>query len=163
MMVTVFLQSEFLDDVHALQLDPAAGVKGLRDAAAALISQDLPSADAFLFVEDDDDNEVEAARKLEALAEGLRVHLHRLRAIDVTVRYAGRDVRRTFRPSATLGRIKHWSARELGIAPSDSAELMLQTLGTDRRPDADTHVGSLVRAPDKAILFDLVPSPRVNG
>jgi hypothetical protein len=64
------------------------------------------------------------------------VHLHRLKVIDVIVRYAGRDVRRAFRPSATVDRIKHWSTRELGIAPSDASELMLQVSGTDSESSA---------------------------
>ena len=90
-------------------------------------------------------------------------HLHRLKSIDVIVRYAGRDVRRAFRPSATVGRVKKWATRELSVEPSDAAELMLQISGTDNRPDADIHIGTLVKAPKHSLEFDLVPSPRVNG
>ena len=68
-----------------------------------------------------------------------------------------------FRPSATVARVKKWATHDLGISVSDAAELMLQVTGTDNRPDADTHIGTLVKGPGKALSFDLVPSPRVNG
>ena len=57
----------------------------------------------------------------------------------------------------------NWATHELGIKPSDASELMLQISGTDTRPDADIHIGSLVRKPTRVLTFDLVPSPRVNG
>jgi hypothetical protein len=161
MNVQVFLQSELLRDIEVLELPRDTSPKGLRDACIAKLPQELDAKEFHLFVEDDDDEQ--PAEKLKQIPEGLRVHLHRLKGIDVTVRYGGRDVRRTFRPSATVGRIKRWSTHELGIAPSDAAELMLQISGTENRPDADTHVGSLVQLPARSISFDLVPSPRING
>ena len=161
MNVQIFLQSESLRDIEVLELPSDAGPKGLRNACIAKLPQGLDANEFHLFFEDDDDEQ--PAEKLKQIPEGLRAHLHRLKGIDVTVRYAGRDVRRTFRPSTTVGRIKLWSTQELGIAPSDAAELMLQISGTDIRPDADIHVGSLVRSPSRSISLDLVPSPRVNG
>lgn len=61
------------------------------------------------------------------------------------------------------GRIKKWVAHELGISPSDAAELMLQVTGTDKRPDPDTNIGALAKAPAKALSFGLVSSPCING
>jgi hypothetical protein len=55
------------------------------------------------------------------------------------------------------------AAHGLGISPPDAAELMIQVTGTDKRPDPDTNVGALAKVPAKALSFDLVPSPRVNG
>jgi hypothetical protein len=40
---------------------------------------------------------------------------------------------------------------------------MLQVSGTDNRPDADIHIGTLVQGSARVLVFDLVPSPRVNG
>lgn len=160
MNVQVFLQSELLGDIEVVEIDSHAGQHSLHRACL----DKLGSAQAhefFLFIEDDDDEK--PFDKLDSIPEGLRVHLHRLKGIDVIVRYAGRDVRRPFRPSATVGRVKRWATHELGIAPSDAAELMLQISGTDTRPDADIHIGSLVPASQRSITFDLVPSPRVNG
>lgn len=160
MKVKVFLQSELLDDVEVVEVDSDGGGAALQAACLAKVNR-LPGEEVFLFVEDEDDEH--ALKKLEQVAEGLSVQLHRLKSIDIIVRYAGRDVRRSFRPSATVGRVKKWATHELGIAPSDAAELMLQVGGTDSRPDADIHIGTLVKAPKHTLEFDLVPAPRVNG
>jgi hypothetical protein len=161
MKVMIFAQSELLSDVQALEVEQTVGGAGLREVLLTILPQ-IPDVEALqLYLEDSDDEH--AVEKLTEIPHGLRVHLHRLKGIDVTVRYAGRDVRRTFRPSATILRVKHWAVHELGIAPSDAAELMLQISGTEQRPDADTHIGALVKFPNKALCLDLVPSTRVNG
>lgn len=161
MNVTIFAQSEFLADIQAIEVESTAGHAVLRETLMRLIPPGITAQSIEFFVEDCDDE-----RPLEALAEipyGLRVHMHRLKAIDVAVRYAGREVRRAFRPSSTIRRIKHWAVREFRISPSDAAELMLQVQGSDERPDLDTHLGALVKCPQKSVCFDLVPSARVNG
>lgn len=158
--VQVFLQSELLRDIEVVEIESNAGPAKLYEACLLKLGG-IHEEELFLFVEDEDDER--PLEKLPHIPEGLRLHLHRLKAIDVTVRYAGRDVRRSFRPSATVGRAKRWATKELGIAPSDATEMMLQVHGTDNRPDADTHIGSLVVAPQHSVVFDLVPSPRVNG
>ncbi len=158
--VHVFLQSEFLADVEALQLDASCGPAVLTAECLARL-RDKPQEPVFLFIEDEDDEQ--AVQKIDRIPDGLRVHLHRLKGIDVIVRYAGREVRRAFRPSTTVGRVKTWATAELGIPQADAAELMLQVSGTNNRPDADVHVGALAHGPQREISFDLVPSPRVNG
>ncbi len=160
MKVKVFLQSELLSDIEVVEVESDGGHTALRAACLAKISQQ-PDEKVFLFVEDEDDEH--ALEKLAQIDEGLRIHLHRLKSIDVIVYYAGRDVRRSFRPSTTVGRVKKWATHEMGVAASDAAELMLQIKGADNRPDADIHIGTLVKAPEHTLEFDLVPSPRVNG
>jgi hypothetical protein len=161
MKITVFVQSELLPEVQAVEVDHDTTAHALRAALLSLLPQQPEIQTLALYVEDSDDEL--ALEKLTEIPDGLRVQLHRLKGIDVTVRYAGRDVRRTFRPSATLMRVKRWATREFGITPSDAAELMLQVSGTDQRPDPDTHIGSLVKSPQKSLCLDLVPSTRVNG
>lgn len=158
--VNVFLQSELLADVEVIEVEPSTGPEALRDLC--LIKAAAPRGEHFFLLIEDDDDDL-AVSKLGAIPEGLRLHLHRQKGIDVVVKYSGRDVRRTFRPSATITRIKRWATHELGIAPSDALELMMQIHGTEQRPDGDVHVGSLVKHPAQHIAFDLVPSPRVNG
>lgn len=160
MKVKVFLQSEFLSDIEVVEVESDGGHGSLKNACLAKVNLP-PNETAYLFVEDEDNEH--AVDKLEQIDEGLRVHLHRLKSIDVIVYYAGKDVRRSFRPSTTVGRVKKWSTRELGIAPTDAAELMLQIKGSDIRPDSDIHIGTLVKSPEHTLEFDLVPSPRVNG
>lgn len=160
MKVQVFLQSEFLRDIEVVEIEAGAGHKVLRDLCIAKLGL-RGEEELFLFVEDRDDDP--SSGELHEIPDGLRVHLHRHKEIDVTVRYGGREVRRSFRPSSTIARVKQWSTRELEISPSDAAELMLQIAGTTNRPDADVHIGALVKAPTRSVSFDLVPSPRVNG
>lgn len=161
MTIQIFLQSELLADIEVIELALNAGEKELREACLAKLPVGHEGEEFHLFIEDEDDDQ--PFEKLHGIPEGLRVHLHRQKGIDVMVRYAGRDVWRSFRPSSTVGRIKRWATQELGIAASDAAELMLQVSGTDSRPDADIHIGALVHEPTKSLSFDLVPSPRVNG
>lgn len=157
----VFLQSEVLNDVEVLDLKSGATKHDLRKACLVRLAPQYQGEAFMLFVEDDDDED--AVDKLDVITDGLRVHLHRLKAITVTVRYAGREERRTFRPNATIARVKRWAAHAFNISASDAAELMLQIAGTDTRPDPDVHLGSLVKAPRDSVCFDLVPAPRVNG
>jgi hypothetical protein len=159
--VCVFLQSEFLPDVRALEIENATNVAKLRDRLMEVIPAGIDPPTVGFYLEDSDDELI--LEELAEIPDGLRVHLHRLRGIDVAVRYAGRQVQRTFRPSATIRRVKHWAVREFKISHSDAAELMLQIAGTDQRPDADTHIGALVIYPQKSLCLDLVPSARVNG
>jgi hypothetical protein len=160
-MTQIFLQSELLNDVEVLELDEGATKHDLRQACLARVGGHHHTEALILFIEDEDDED--AIDKLESIVDGLRLHLHRLKAITVTVRYAGRQEHHTFRPNATMARVKRWAAHAFGITPSDAAELMLQLAGTDNRPDPDVHLGSLVKAPQHTVSFDLVPAPRVNG
>lgn len=161
MKIKVFVQSEAFNDINVLEIEDSLNHKVLQEACKAILPAAVNKEEFHLTLEDDDDDN--SLEKLKQIPEGAAFHLHRLKNITVEVRYAGRDVNRTFRPSATIGRIKKWAAKELGIAPSDAAELMLQISGTNDRPDTDVHLGTLVKAPAKYICFDLVPSPRVNG
>lgn len=161
MKVMIFAQSELLSDVRTVEVEHDVGSAGLREALLAVLPQTPDRNSLLWYIEDSDDEH--AIENMTEIPHGLRVHLHRLKGIDVVVRYAGRDVRRTFRPSATIRRVKRWATQEFGIAPSDATELMLQISGTDQRPDPDTHIGSLVKFPNKSLCLDLVPSTRVNG
>ncbi len=91
------------------------------------------------------------------------LHHSRCRHVHVAVRYAGRPIERAFGPGSTLARIKDWAEREFGIDAVDAAELSLQLAGSTDRPDETTHVGSLVNCPDCRVVFDLLPTVRVNG
>lgn len=154
----IFLQSGFLDGIEVIELDEHAGHTELRAAILERIGK--RTEEVFIFIEDDDTED--ALRDLNELIDGLGIHAHHHKEISVVVRYAGRQIHRVFRPSATIGRVKDWVLQEFGISKSDGAEFMLQVSGTDLRPDVDVHVGALARHHHE-IIFDLVPSPRING
>jgi hypothetical protein len=156
----IFVQSEFLDDIAVLEVSANDKPAAVREQLLKLLPDEAQRDKVHIYLEDQDDEG--AFEKLKEIPDGLRVQLHREKGIDVVVRYAGHDVRRSFRPSATVLRIKQWATQEMGIQPSDAAELMLQVAGTSNRPDPDVHLGSLAKG-EKSLTFDLVPSPRVNG
>ncbi len=93
----------------------------------------------------------------------LVLHQSRCRHVHVAVRYAGRPIDRAFGPGSTLTHIKDWAEREFSIDAVDAAELSLQIAGTTNRPDGLAHVGSLAKCPDCRVVFDLLPTVRVNG
>ena len=101
MNVQVFLQSELLRDVEVVEIDAKAGYEALLRACLAKVGPD--GAGMLLFIEDDDEAAA-AAEKLKHIPDGLRVHLHRQKAIEVTVRYAGRQAKREFQPATTIAR-----------------------------------------------------------
>jgi hypothetical protein len=91
------------------------------------------------------------------------LHHNRCKRIDVTVRYAGKTFQHGFAPGTTLRKIKRRAEKKLDIDAADAVELSLQLAGTTDRPDEATHVGSLAAPKTCAVVFDLVPSDRING
>lgn len=91
------------------------------------------------------------------------LHHNRCKRIDVMVRYAGKTFQHDFAPGTTVKKIKRRAEKKLDIDAVDAVELSLQLAGTTDRPDEATHVGSLVAPKTCAVVFDLVPSDRING
>lgn len=91
------------------------------------------------------------------------IHHNPCKRIDVIVRYAGKTFEHGFAPGATLKKIKRRAEKKLDIDAADAVELSLQLAGTTDRPDEATHVGSLAAPKTCAVVFDLVPSDRING
>lgn len=92
-----------------------------------------------------------------------RLHVGRCRKIVVTVNFQERSIKEAFPPSTTVGKVKKWADKEFKIDKLDATEHALQLCGTATRPDEDTHIGSLTKAPQCSVCFDLVPKKRVEG
>lgn len=161
--INVFLQGEGIKDVVRLQLEPQSTALDVRHACASQLGVKKDSEMA-LFVEDQDEPLADTATIGSLAGEhGVRLHVHRCRRVGVKVTYSGRTVDRAFGPGATVGAVKRWAARELGIPKEDAAELVLQIAGTQDQPDVDVHIGTLSTCPACAIAFDLVTNPRIQG
>ena len=93
----------------------------------------------------------------------LFLHHNRCKRVDVIVRYAGKTFEHAFAPGTTLKKVKRRTEKKLDIDAADAVELSLQLAGTTDRPDEATHVGSLAAPKTCAVVFDLVPSGRING
>lgn len=165
MQTRVYVQSEHFSDIRLVDIDEDAGLDDLNRAAIALLPPGTDAAGLELSVEDDEDGAHDKAKRVKDLRgeHGIRVHLHRCKHVHVTVHFGAEAEERKFKPSATIGRIRNWAGHKLGMKPGDIAEHVLQVAGTKLQPDVDVHIGTLVRCPDCAIVFDLVPAHRING
>jgi hypothetical protein len=163
MTVRIYIQSEFLPDVKLVEVEDKADAQAIKHVCIQALPPEARGNELHLFEEDSDDDVVEHGVDKLKKPDGVRLHLHRCTHIDVTVRFAGRSVDRKFRPSTTIGRIRAWSAHQLGMTPEDAAEHVLQIDGSAEQPDVDQHVGTFAMCPVCSIVFDLVPSHRING
>ncbi len=169
MAIHVYVQSEYLSDVQLVEVDDAATLHDLKCAALELLPAGIDVSELTLSVEDDQDDDEEAdrpevthVRNLKK-GHGIRVHLHRCKHVEVYVRFANETVHRKFRPATTVGRVRNWAGRKLGMDPGDIAEHALQVAGTTEQPDVDVHIGTLARCLQCSVTFDLVPAHRING
>jgi hypothetical protein len=160
--INVFLQGEGLRDIVRLQLEPQNTALDVKRAIATHGVQVNDEAAVFL---EDQDEPLADATTVESIAgkHGVRLHVHRCRRVTVKVIYSGRTIEQVFGPGRTVGSVKKWAAKELGIPKEDAAELILQIAGTKEQPDVDVHIGTLAVCPACALTFDLVPNPRIQG
>jgi hypothetical protein len=165
--IRVYVQSEHFSDIRLVEVDDSATIADLKHAALALLPPGTDPAGLSLSMEDNDadDDEGASKRMVKDLkpGHGVRVHLHRCKLVQVSVRFSGRTEQHPFRPATTIGRVRQWAGHRLGMKPSDIAEHVLQIAGTNDQPDMDIHVGTLAQHPHCAIVFDLVPAHRING
>lgn len=165
MQIRVYVQSEHFPDIKLVEIDDNASIEDLKRAAIALLPAGADADGLILTVEDDEDGAHDKAKRVKDLRgeHGVRVHLHRCKHVDVTVRFGAEKVEHKFKPAATVGRVRQWAGHRLGMKPGDIAEHVLQIAGTNVQPEVDVHIGTLTRCPACAIVFDLVPAHRING
>lgn len=158
----ILLQGEAIADVQLVTLAEDAG---LADVLAAAEKLREPGYDGeFHVFPQDDDKPLKPGRPLPKPPHGrpLCLHVHRCTKIKVDVSYNGRTKSVELAPGRTVGAVKTLAAIKLfGMTEHDAAEHVLQLAGTNDRPDADTHIGSLARRCQ--VAFDLVPLVRVEG
>jgi hypothetical protein len=162
--IELFLQGEGIRDITLIRV-PRAGT--VREILVAARAAGLAVAEGVeLWLEDED-----SATSLDAqiadtpIKHRSRVHLHRCRKVAVKVTFNGVDKEETFRPAATIKRVKRWAVGKKGfdLSDVDAAEHVLQLSGSSERPDEDVHVGTLVTHPHCSVSFDLVPKVRIEG
>lgn len=160
--IDVFFQGEGLGEVKHLEIEADATFAVLK---ARLTEDHGCRPDVLVFLEDKDDPIADLAKIAEhATPQGLKVHLHRLRQVKVTVTFNGKTVEGEFCPSATIMRVKRWAAeKEFGMSADEAGEHVLQIAGTHDRPSPGTHIGALSDGKVRVLDFDLVPDERVQG
>jgi hypothetical protein len=159
--MTIFFQRagkrEFqaLDDTVERKLDALKVAMG----GDAIVVEEV-----LIFVEDGD--EPLTAELLEVvLVEGQhhKLHAHHCNHIEVTVHYDVRSAHHKFSPSTTVGKVLRWAEDEFHIAETEKGHLQLQLAGTNDRPVATTHLGALTSGRECSVVFDLLPSQRIQG
>lgn len=162
--IELFVQGEGIGDVTLIRVPPDATIREVILKTKTECGIEAREEEIIALIEDQD-KEISIDAKLSevGIRHRHRVHLHRCRRVEVSVNFNGATKKRAFSPSTTIGRIKRWADKEFGLKGVDATEHALQICGTDKRPDLDVHVGSLVQHPHCQICFDLVPKQRVEG
>lgn len=163
MKTRVYVQSEFLSEVKLVEVTDDTTIEDLKKVCISLLPPEAHGANLHLFVEDEDEETSATHVRHLKKPHGVRLHLHRCKAVTVHVRFAGQTVTHEFSPATTVGRIRQWAGHKLGMQPNDIAEHVLQLAGFNDQPDIDVHVGTLAKCPTCSVEFDLVPAHRING
>ena len=160
--IDLFYQGEGLGEIKHLEFESDATFAILK---ARLAEKHGLHPEVLVFLEDDDEPIGDDVPLQEhATLKGLKVHIHRLRQVKVTVTFNAKTVERLFGPSATVARVKRWAAEhEFGMSEDEAGEHVLQIAGTHDRPSPGTHIGAWCDGKLRALTFDLVPDERVNG
>lgn len=165
--IELFVQGEGIPDIVLVRVPVAGTVGDILEAGRAHRRADAGDAGTFVIFLEDAEEALDPAATLEAagIRHRGRVHIHRCRQVAVTVNYNGRQLARSFPPSATIRRVKRWvdSKEGFDLRGVDATEHLLQVCGSNIRPDEDTHIGALVHLPGCPLCLDLVAKQRVEG
>jgi hypothetical protein len=160
--IEVFIQGESIPHGEHFRVGQEVRV---REVLALLVTKHSSFLIEELIVMEEDGETLLEIDALLPVTDGRssRLHVHRCAHVPVRVNFSNRHIEHEFRPGTTIGKVKRWAIDEFKIASADATEYVLQIAGTLVRPDADTHVGSLVSCPACSVAFDLVMNVRVNG
>ena len=162
--IEVFVQGEEIGEVALIRVAHDASVRDVFLKTKKECGIEAREEEIVALTEDRDEEIVLDAKLIEVgIDHRHRVHFHRCRRVEVSVNFSGATKKQSFSPSATIAKIKRWADDEFRLKGVDATEHALQICGTNKRPDLDVHVGSLVQHPHCEICFDLVPKKRVEG
>ncbi len=163
MLVRVYIQSALFPDIKLVEIDGNATIDDLKQATLTLLPVGIDTSELALTFEEEDDTAVPKYVKDLGHQHGVRAHIHWCKFVEVEVRFGSETASHKFSPATTVGRVREWSGRKLGMKPEDIAEHVLQLADSDEQPDVDVHVGSLTSYGECSVIFDLVPAHRING
>lgn len=163
MSLRIYLQSSYLPDITLVEISDGVDAGTLKQACINVLPQSAQKHEFYLSEEGSEDDEITCQADDLDSTQGVRVHLSRCKHILVTVQFQGEAVTKKFRPSTTIGRVRKWAGKELGMDKEDVAEHILQLFGSDTQPDNDQHIGRFSCQESCSVGFDLVPCHRING
>lgn len=164
-MYEIFFQSEGHTGARVMEVAEDATIRDLMESAKA---QGLTlHEDLVLFIEDTDAEHPLAEvtnyplTKLQ-IGHGAKIHFHRSRQIQVSVRYDSETRCHAFRPATTIHRIKEWAIQEFKLDASVSVDHGLKVCGQTVFLAEKTHIGTLAH-PGGEVCLVLAPKRPVNG
>jgi hypothetical protein len=161
----IFLQGEGVPEIQIVHVPIESTVRDIIVAAHSGGIHLSGGPEELVVLIEDSDRELELDIRLKDAGIGHRhrLHCHRCRQVEVTVNFNGTSKSHSFPPSKTVAKVKRWADDKFELKGVDATEHALQICGTNKRPDEDTHIGSLVEYPNCKLCFDLVPKKRVEG
>ena len=164
--IELFIQGEGISKIILVKVHPKDTIADIIKVAREYGLSTPDGSEVFVFVENTDtplvlDEKIDES----GLTPRSRVHFHSCQQVEVTVNFKENQLKEFFPPSATVACVKKWAVGKDGVdmSPMDATEHTLQGCRSTDRPDEDMHIGALVKFPDCAICFDLVPKQRVEG
>jgi hypothetical protein len=162
--IELFIQGEAVREVTLIRVPQDAIVRDIIKAVNEQCGIEAREDNINVVIEDNDDEiPLDTTLKEVGIRNRHRLHLHRCRRVEVSVNFNSVTKVESFSPGATIAKIKRWADDTFELKGIDATEHALQICGTNKRPDLDVHVGSLVQHPQCQICFDLVPKKRVEG
>jgi|SRR5215212_2268720 len=163
-LIELFVQGEEISDITLIRVAHDCTMREVVRKAKETCGITAVEEEIIVLVEDQEKEILLDAKLIEVgIQHRHRVHFHRCRRVAVSVNFNGATKKQPFSPSATIAKIKRWADDEFELKGVDATEHALQICGTNKRPDLDVHVGSLVQSQHCQICFDLVPKKRVEG
>lgn len=164
--IEIFIQGEGIPKITLMSVHLKDTVKDLIKVSREHGLSTPEGSELFVFVENTATPLALDAKIHEVgLIPRSRVHIHCFKQMEVTVNFNADQLKGFFPPSTTVALVKKWAVGKEGFSMSDldATEHLLQVCYSNERPDEDVHLGTLVKASDAAICFDLVAKQRVEG
>jgi sulfur carrier protein ThiS len=133
--------------------------------AVLVAEQTEQDGDAVVMVEETEIVLVEELTLVEAgVGDRGHVHVGRRKTVHVSVEFNAKVLEKDFAPAQTVHRAHDWAVgdKAFDLPRGERAKHMLALAGTNDRPAADVHLGSLADH-EGCVRFDLVPKKRFEG
>ncbi len=163
--IEVFLQGEGVTEFLLVKTNSNRTLAEIIATPSSGFPDGLRGGEDLFVTREDDSDELPLDKPIATVGikHRQRLHVNRCRKVKVTVNFNHLANADTFSPSTTVGKVKRWAIKEFKVDEHDATEHALQLCGTAKKPNEDTHIGSLTRKGECSVCFDLVPKKRIEG
>lgn len=161
MTMRVFSDGEGHEDVRAIEIDEEAIVGDVIVAIRALVG--LSSEGAVAFIEGVDAPLPNSEKARHHVEQGSVFHVHRVKEIDVIVRYGRESHSHRFKPATLVDAVLKWAVAKFKIDPQIAPEMELSLDGKDTALPRSAPIGRYVEHPRHELRLDLIRGVLPNG